>query len=76
MGLAFLVFLIMSADPFSMERGEIVNANYNLSEKYLRMIEDDEYFDVTKEDVKILLKRMSHHYSRDDIIKMRIKYDA
>ena len=53
-----------------------MNANYNLSEKFLRMIKDDEYFDVTKEDVKILLKRMSHHYSRDDIIKMRIKYDA
>ena len=53
-----------------------MKANYNLSEKYLRMIKDDEYFDVTKEDVKILLKRMSHHYSRDDIIKMRIKYDA
>ena len=53
-----------------------MNANYNLSEKFLRMIKDDEYFDVTKEDVKTLLKRMSHHYSRDDIIKMRIKYDA
>ena len=53
-----------------------MKANYNLSEKYLRMIKDDEYFDVTKEDVKILLKRMSHHYSIDDIIKMRIKYDA
>lgn len=53
-----------------------MNANYNLSEKYLRMIEDDEYFDVTKEDVRGLLVRMAHHYSRDDIIKMRIKYDA
>ena len=53
-----------------------MKANYNLSEKYLRMIEDDEYFDVTKEDVRGLLVRMAHHYSRDDIIKMRIKYDA
>ena len=40
-----------------------MNANYNLSEKFLRMVKDDEYFDVTKEDVKILLKRMSHHYN-------------
>lgn len=40
------------------------------------MIKDDEYFDVTKEDVKNLLLRMSHHYPREDIIKMRIKYDA
>ena len=53
-----------------------MNTNYNLSEKYLRMIEDDEFFDVTKEEVKTLLVRMAHHYSRDDIIKMRIKYDA
>ena len=53
-----------------------MKANYNLSEKYLRMIKDDEYFDVTKEDVKTLLLRMAHHYPRDDIIKMRIKYDA
>ena len=53
-----------------------MNVNWNLSEKYLRMIKDDEYFDVTKEDVKNLLLRMSHHYPREDIIKMRIKYDA
>lgn len=53
-----------------------MKANYNLSEKYLRMIKDDEFFDVTKEDVKTLLIRMAHHYPRDDIIKMRIKYDA
>ena len=53
-----------------------MKANYNLSEKYLRMIKDDEFFDVTKEDVRGLLVRMAHHYSRDDIIKMRIKYDA
>lgn len=49
-----------------------MKANYNLSEKYLRMIKDDEFFDVTKEDVKTLLIRMAHHYPRDDIIKMRI----
>ena len=49
-----------------------MNVNWNLSEKYLRMIKDDEYFDVTKEDVKNLLLRMSHHYPREDIIKMRI----
>lgn len=40
------------------------------------MIKDDEYFDVTKQEVKTLLLRMSHHYPREDIIKMRIKYDA
>lgn len=50
--------------------------NYNLSEKCLRMIEDDNYFDVTTAEVKSLLVRMSHHYPRDDIIRMRIKYDA
>ena len=38
-----------------------MNTNYNLSEKYLRMIEDDEFFDVTKEEVKTLLVRMAHH---------------
>lgn len=53
-----------------------MNVNWNLSEKYLRMIKDDEYFDVTKEEVKTLLLRMAHHYPREDIIKMRIKYDA
>lgn len=41
-----------------------MNTNYNLSEKYLRMIEDDEFFDVTKEEVKTLLVRMAHHLLR------------
>jgi len=41
-----------------------------------RMLEDDNFFDVTSEDVAKLLNRMTFlRCSREDVIRMRIKYD-
>lgn len=48
-----------------------------LNDKQKRMVEDDTFFDVTPEDVKGLLNRMTHMKKpRTEIIRMRIKYDA
>ena len=50
----------------------------SMPDKYVRMIEDDSFFDVTVQEVRIVLRRMKmmkHVYSEEDIIKFRIKYD-
>ena len=47
-----------------------------LTPKDKQMIDDDNYFDVTEHEVKMLLRRMAcTHMPRQDIIRMRIKYD-
>lgn len=54
----------------------VFNPPFTLNDKHMRMIEDDNFYDVTKEDVKSLLLRLpSVKATREEIIKMRIKYD-
>lgn len=54
-----------------MDPNQYVN---RLSEKMIRMIEDDDFFDVTPEDVRALLLRGGRFFPREEIIRLRIKY--
>ena len=55
-----------------MDPNQYVN---RLSEKMIRMVEDDDFFDVTPEDVRSLLLRSGRFFPREEIIRLRIKYD-
>ena len=47
-----------------------------LTEKEQRMVMDDDFFDVTKDDVKRLIHRMKIHlFPKEQVIAMRKKYD-
>jgi len=54
-----------------MDPNQYVN---RLSEKMIRMIEDDDFFDVTPEDVRAFLLRGGRFFPREEIIRLRIKY--
>ena len=57
-----------------MGKGPLCSA---LSDKLLRMLDDENYGKVSKKDVNSLLTRMKIlGYPREEIIRMRIKYDA
>lgn len=55
----------------SWEPSKYVNT---LTEKQKRMVEDDEFFNVTSEEVRAFLLRASHIFTREEMIRFRIKY--